>query len=784
MGKQTIGYRYFMTLHMGIGRGPVDEIVQVKVGGVRAWPVAEKILPEGGGLLSILQAAIQAALLKGQPTDLVTIAEGPNGTGVMLLDTGESTTIDASRIMTARETNLYNIKAAAIFGGERKEGGIDGTMEVVMGQSNQDPSWRFLRKGMQGLIPAFRGVTSILFDGLVCTMNPYPKKWSFRVRRTVKGWQGDSVWRPGIATIWMKNGAIKAMNPAHIIYECLTNKAWGRGLDPAIVSDASFNAAGITLHNENFGLCLKWSRQTELDQFIKTVLDHIGGALNTDRETGLITLDLIRGDYDPNTIPHFDYESGLLEIDDDEVISQDELINEVIVEWFDPLTASKREVRAHNLALVQSMGSKTVTNTNYEGIPTADLAARVAQRDLKVSSIPLRRYKLILDRSAWRLRPASVFRISAPDRGLSNLVLRAGKVSESRFGDGKIKIEAVLDVFALPSTTYIKESESEFTAPDRSLVFPVRRQVDEATYADLYIVVDPANLAQLDEQSGWLGTLASRPTPLSQAYHLRTKTSTETEWSEGSFGQFNPSVELSVAITPTQTDVPFAGAVDIGLVKTGMMVTLGNEICRLDAITTEDGFTGTMTLARGCVDTIPIAHAALEVAYFSTVGDKGMDEREYARTEVVQVKMQTTTSSGMLPFEEAPTDSLTITARHARPYAPGNVRVNGTSIYSPPLNVTGDIAITWSRRNRETIKDKLVPHFAGESGVEAGVLYRLRVYKGETLARTETVDGNSFTYTDVMATEDDVGSTITFHLEAERSGTYSRSRYVFSVNRV
>ena len=34
--KQTVGYRYYMSLLMGIGRGPVDEIVQIRAGDVNA----------------------------------------------------------------------------------------------------------------------------------------------------------------------------------------------------------------------------------------------------------------------------------------------------------------------------------------------------------------------------------------------------------------------------------------------------------------------------------------------------------------------------------------------------------------------------------------------------------------------------------------------------------------------------------------------------------------------------------------------------------------------------
>lgn len=35
--KSTIGHRYFMGVHMALGRGPYDEIVGIRVGDKTAW---------------------------------------------------------------------------------------------------------------------------------------------------------------------------------------------------------------------------------------------------------------------------------------------------------------------------------------------------------------------------------------------------------------------------------------------------------------------------------------------------------------------------------------------------------------------------------------------------------------------------------------------------------------------------------------------------------------------------------------------------------------------------
>ncbi|MDE8660777.1 hypothetical protein PUL39_030510 [Pseudomonas aeruginosa] len=70
---------------------------------------------------------------------------------------------------------------------------------------------------------------------------------------------------------------VKAMNPAHILFVCQTNRDWGRGKDRGLLDQASYRKAADTLFAEGFGLCLKFRVADELDNFERDpVLDHIG----------------------------------------------------------------------------------------------------------------------------------------------------------------------------------------------------------------------------------------------------------------------------------------------------------------------------------------------------------------------------------------------------------------------------------------------------------------------------------------------------------------------------
>lgn len=758
---QTIGYRYFMSLHMGVARGPIDELMQINVGGVRAWPI-----PDG-----------DSETISGRAL----IAHGPGGTGVILNEDGTSQTVSASQINTASAPGVVQINAPELFGGDKKEGGVKGSLTVMMGGPSQTVA-TWIRNLMGGRVPGFRGVTTLFFDGLVCSLNPYPKAWSMRVRRTVSGWDGD-VWQPSLATVWMRNGTIKAMNGAHVIYECLTNRDWGRGFPRSFISESAFLAAAQTLFNENFGICQRWNRQDQLSGFIQQVIDHIGGAMYPDRTTGLIRLDLLRGDYDLEDIPLFTYDTGLVSIEEDETATQEDVVNEVIVNWEDPIRNEERQARVHNLASLQTLGGKNSTTTAYSGLPTVELALKVAQRDLEAVANSLNRYRVVLDRRGSKIYPGAVFRISAPEKNIFNAILRVGKIAHGSGTDGRITVDAVLDVFGLPAASFASAPDQEWNPPDRTAVVIDKSYLREATYADLVYRIPPAELALVSDTSGAIVTMAAKPTALSLGYNVASRTGSDDYVVRGG-GSFVPFARCTGNVGRYQTVIPFDGGVDMGLVVVGTAVQIGNEICRLDDIESEDGITGTITVARGCVDTIPLTHADATSIFFFAMDVDG-DAREYAQGEAVDVKLQTFTSTNTLALGLAPEDSIEISARQARPWLPGNLRVNGTPFGSVGA-VAGDIALTWAHRDRKTIQDQLVPHGDGSVGPEAGVTYTVRVFDGPintTPARTVTgLTGTGWTYTTAMRADDFVGATAVFEVEAVRGGIVSEFQYRFAVS--
>jgi len=677
-----VGYRYFFGMHMLISRGEIDELVEIKVGGKRAW--------------------------RGSVTENATI----------------------------------QINAPELFGGDDGEGGIKGRLDVMMGGPTQ-PVNSALEEMLGGLVPAFRGMFTLFYDGLVTSMNPYPKAWSSRVRRAVKGWDGP-VWYPEKAVITLTDpetgDTIKAMNPAHILYELETNRDWGRGKPAARLDDASFRAAADHLHGEGLGLCLRWVRSDSIDSFAGSVLNHIAGNLFTSRSTGLRKLTLVRSDYDVEDLPHFTPENGLIDIQEDDNSASADAANEIVVTWRNPVDNSKRQARERNLAAIRAAGGRVISvPSEYLGLPTYELAARIAKRDLR-AKVSAKRWKLVLDRRGRNIEPGGAFRFSAPSRGLYNIVVRAGRVDEGSLGDGRITITAVLDVFGMPATTFSAPPPSGWVPPVTAPQAVTLRKLTEVTWRELVQVIDQANLELLDPSVGYLGILAARPNGLSLGYHIQTRIGAAEFVTRGG-GDFCPSAVLTGPIAKGEAPVTIGltDASNLDLVRIGSAAMVDDEILRVDAL---DLVAMTATLARGCVDTVPAAHGSgARIWFFEKYA--GRDAQQYSAGTTVQAKLLTNTSSGLLDPLLASVDNLQLVGRAARPYPPAQLRINGEI---SPEELSGLLEVAWVHRDRVLQADQLISADMGSVGPEPGTTYTIRaiaIPDGVLLEEVTAVGGSS-----------------------------------------
>lgn len=128
----TVGYKYYLGMHLALTHGPCDGMLDVYVGDRHVW--------QG-------------------------VAEG--------------------------SSNLV-VDKQDLYGGDDKYGGVYASIDVAMGLPTQTKN-DYLESKL-GIAPAFRGISAAIFRQAYLGMAPYLEPWAFRVKRILNSTNGDAQW--------------------------------------------------------------------------------------------------------------------------------------------------------------------------------------------------------------------------------------------------------------------------------------------------------------------------------------------------------------------------------------------------------------------------------------------------------------------------------------------------------------------------------------------------------------------------------------------------------------
>lgn len=789
---QTIGYKYYLGMHLSLCHGPIDFLTQARVDNREAW-------------------------------------SGNNSGGSI------------------------QINAEELFGGEKREGGVSGTIDVAMGGPTQTKN-SYLVRMLGSLIPAYRGVVSLIFRQCYLGNNPYLKTWAFRGQRIHVRQDGIPQWYdefaaisavgegnidlvqyfptlekgkdpgypnpPGLypnsitigpydtvaqvvagnpdgsgncrpddyfvfngvqvgssaaqiypagtilhtipvgdtLTIQIRNtidrftgvtGGLYLrfpgrldMNPAHIIRECLTDPDWGMGYTEADCDEDSFRAAARTFKNEGLGISLLWDKSTKIEDFVQTVQGHVDCALYVSRKTGKFVIKPIRGGYDESTLLRLD-ESNIVSVDDPVRTAFGELVNSVTVTYWDGNTGKDGSVTVTDTALVQQQGVVINSPLQYPGFTGPRNATIAAQRDLRALSTPLLSCTITADSDAKDLEIGDVFKFSWSRWGLVDVVMRVNGISYGTGRNNRVKIQCTQDVFDTDTSVQIVVPNPGWSDPSAP-PSPVEEQIAvEAPYWELVQFqgqADTDNKLASHPEIGYVLAAGSQPP---SAINASLYTDSGTGFQDAGSLDFTPSGYLTAPLNKTATIFTLTDQDGLAEVVLGTHVQIGDELMRVDTV---DATTGVVTVGRGILDTVPQAHPAGAVALFWD-NYAGFDPTEYVEGEEVDAKIVPISGAGVLPIEEATPMSVTIVGRAARPYAPGNFRVNN-GLYLD-VQYSGLLTISWAHRDRlQQTSGNFIDHTAGDIGPEAGTTYRLDGYIDGVLSHTEDgIEGTSTTWT-------------------------------------
>ena len=522
----------------------------------------------------------------------------------------------------------------------------------------------------------------------------------------------------------LKGGHFAQMNPAHIIYQVLTNKDWGMGTDSSKIDDASFRYAAQYLYNENFGLSLLWSKQSTVEDFIDTILAHIDGVLYVDRETNTYHLKLIRPDYDANQIEFFNDDNS--SVTNHNKRSPGETINEVIVNWVDKYKANQQKtVTAQSLSGFEiSDGEPISTSLNFPGVSTEELAWRVARRELASESALIRTVSLEANKSASYLTPGDPFKLTNLKHHIDEGIFRVISIKYGEPQDETVRIEAIEDVFSLnqvdlepPQEDLSGELHLPPTRIDNIIGISAPYQLAK-TYQPEY---DSDNVLQLN--------FAATPNVDAIEYLFNDGGSILTDpgfrpnWLERDFVGFqsqganlNFGEEKSKAVlTPENLNyppfekgyvliVPHIDNLTNAMINSWYLERAG-EFCYIE---TYDVTTNEYTLVRGLWDTVPRAWVKPDYYFFRLDDDLiGTDGpiRNYSQRQYV--RMVTSLGESAIDADDfnlvyLPND------RAIRPARPANVSVNGGD-ETYEINLNSNFNVAWSNRNRLSEEPLFLP---------------------------------------------------------------------------
>lgn len=723
--SQTVGHRYSLGMHLVLCQGPIDEVSAIRVGDVNL------------------------------PTDSVSA----------------TTKQPAAVALPATASQRLHCNSPDLFGGDDREGGVAGYMDLMMGEPSQAQN-SYLVQHLGATISSFRGVVSLVLRQMLLTSNaPYLKPWAIF---------GKRVPAPALSAYGDISGEA---NASHIIYECLTSQQWGLGHPPADVDVPAFQAAAQQLHAEGFGISLLLSDQSEVESFMSEVARHVDATVFEHPTTGKWTIRLIRDDYTVGALPQFD-ESNILELDTFSRAGLGDLINQVTIRYTERASDTESAVTVHDIAMQEAQGGVVASTIDYPGIGSAALATQVATRELRALSAPLARVTLVVNRRGQAITPGAPLRFSWAALGISNMVLRCVRVAYGGLDDGRCRIEAIEDVFAHTAAMYAAPPGSLWTRPISNPAAAPYRLAFEAPY---WLMAQRAAdndsyLSGIGALAGFLGLAVVRPASDAIDFELWTGVGAASP-AYRDRQQFAPTATLATAIGLTNTVLDLDGQVDLDLVTAPGWAVIEDEWV---AVVDVDFDADQVTVARGVIDTVPTAHAAGVRIWFVSAG-YAADATEYADGETVSALALPSTLKGRLDIGAAPSDDLTMAHRFVRPYPPGKVRIN---TLDAPASIAGDMVLTWAHRDRtlQTAPD-LVTQDAASIGPEAGTTYRLRIYNDvtDTLLRTETgLTGTTYTYTQATEAADNGGSPTTrtrIELEAQRDGYTSWQAQVRVFNR-
>jgi len=604
----------------------------------------------------------------------------------------------------------------SLFGGPKKEGGIEGRIWPFFGAADQVlPDQIAARWGETGATsPAYRGKFTVMFTGPVAPQHPLLDgfMWStnnpmvaqtvwFKVQDIPRA-LNDYVTGDDYSEI-VTSAGVQA-NAGYMIFETLTNRLWGMSGEPALIDAQTFHDCAAVLHSEGLGLSMRWEKGT-VENYLQEICNHVQAMVFLHPRTGLLTMKLIRDDYDVETLRVINVTNAKLKNFGRKFLG--ETVTQITLTFTNPDTEEDETVTYHNPGAADQQGTNVPDTRMMYGIRDRALALEVCQRECWAASAPLASATVEMDRNGWDMVPGEVVKLDWPEKSAEVLIMRVGKIGYGKTGSRKINTQLYQDIFSLSRPPLQAGQEGEHVT-EAAEPEPMDNQfVWTAPYFLTNSPLYNTQIRVLGYPEVIAGLLADSQQADATGYELMAEsldaigdsplTNAGTKSLVGRCAAPDALVQEAQSTYTMTLPVRTEYGPEIG-----GFVMFGNGGDTDSEIAQVVGTSGSnWVFSRGVLDTLPRAWAAGTPMWFFSPGRAILDQGTVRMEgEEPVYRFLTSTSLGTLDVDDASDVSATLTGRPHYPIRPANVKVNGNLWGSVALSGGQDITITWSNRNR------------------------------------------------------------------------------------
>lgn len=286
-------------------------------------------------------------------------------------------------------------------------------------------------------IPGYRGLLSAFFFGT--------PDWSIGRSSSLPAYSFDVSSFPSSPLYLQKVG--DDCNPADVIWRVLTGGMGMLGLPESWLDYESFLDAATRLHAEGHGYSRVITDHLNAQELLADVLRQIDAVLFVRPLTGLITIKLVRYDYNSRDVPTINPDncSGLEAFEAGGLVG---LPNKVRVTFTDRAhDYSTGSAQTHSfVAAVGQSAQGAEVEIPFVGCCTQELADTLAARELEARSRPLTKCTATVSREFWDTCPGDVVWLFWPEYGV-NMLMRVGNVDRGGRDDNSMRLDLIQEFF-------------------------------------------------------------------------------------------------------------------------------------------------------------------------------------------------------------------------------------------------------------------------------------------------------------------------------------------------